>query len=111
MDDQIDRFRQDEQDSIHHDMLTEHTTTITSFFPPVQVDLGYCTFADAASSTNQYRHPGSFGLTLDAGNPLSGRFRTLCNISTFPLPVATNATLAAWLMTGNVSVILFEGGL
>lgn len=69
------------------------------------------TLALAASSTNHHTRPGKAGLTREAGNPSSGLSNTVLSTSTFPGPVATNATLAAWLSTAYVSVILLGGGL
>lgn len=73
--------------------------------------LGYSTFEEAASSTNQYTWPGVMGRTLDAGRPCSGWSRTVLRVSALFAPLATNATRTAWLMTGNVSVVRRGGGL
>lgn len=71
----------------------------------------YLTLAEAASSTNQYNCPCAAGRTLDAGREcLAGSSMISARISCLAPPVATNATLLAWLITGYVSVILLGGG-
>lgn len=72
----------------------------------------YFALAEAASSTNQYNCPWLVGCTLDAGKEFfAGSSMISARISCLEPPVATNATLLAWLITGYVNVILLGGGL